>query len=252
MSKNFKKYFLVVPFVYLFIVYISNSSFVLQRMDFYAELFAETLFGHQNLKDDYTKIIQDVMQEMDIKENIKLKRMNSTAMIVYGYNNAVSFFPAIFGVPLNKPYIFVSEGFFEGLSYEEQRFIIGHELIHIRDKHAYYALVAYCFLMLFLLAICLNIRNKNYMFVSFAFVVLVMNLGYSCYQRYYEGLADILSMEILNSQSGCLKLIDRWQKDFNMPEDFKNLRERCFADHPSLKQRRIFAGNNLEVNHVDQ
>lgn len=247
----YSRYLFFIPILYIIFVYLINTSFFLKYIDKYFKFSCLDSIGSKKLKEEINNLILDIKNEMHIKETIHLRKMNSSGMKIYGYFNAIACFPLFLKyLPINKPYIFVNEGFFELLSLEEKRFLIGHELIHIRDMHAYYLAIIFNFVFLLSLASIFNfnsILKNNLLIYIFIFIFIFLHkLSQAAYKRYNERMADILSMNILNSQAGCLKLIDRWKKDFNMKEDYNSLYERLFSDHPSLNER-IKIANNKKI-----
>ena len=112
--------------------------------------------------------------------------------------------------------MFISEEFFEDISMAEQRFIIGHELTHIKEHHARYLnLVLYTLaLMLLITAYFFNkyiyLLIKKYMhqkyhtycniiasIILFSSCVLVPDLIGLAYRRHIEWVADHKSLCIL-------------------------------------------------------
>lgn len=248
MFQSCSKYLFFIPTLYIILVNLINTNFFLKYIDKYFKFSCLDSIGSKKLKEEINNLILDIKNEMNIKENIYLRKMNSTGMKTYGYFNAIACFPLFLKyIPINKPYIFVNESFFECLSLQEKRFLIGHELIHIRDKHAYYSAIIFNFAFLISLAAIFNFnlisRNNLLIYISIISLGFLNKLFEASYKRYNEIMADILSMDILDSQAGCLKLIHRWKKDFDMKEDYNSLYERLFSDHPSLNERIKIAKN---------
>ena len=227
----------------LLLLFISTLSPVKNYLDSYAIGFAEKKFGSKHLAQSQEDKILSIAKEMGITENIVIRKMNTSALQTYGYYNAFAYFV---GVPFqifpisDQPFMFVSEGFLEDLSAEEQRFLIGHELIHIRDRHTKYLALPWYLSILLLLTMTYFIRKKYLLGrlltgLLIYFSVAVPNLTMLAYRRHIEWVADTESMKILNSYDGCMKLMSRWQKDFKMPKD--HLIHALVSDHPSCHER---------------
>jgi len=83
--------------------------------------------------------INHIAKEMNFTQDVAIKKMNTYAMRIMGYHNAFACYPTLFFTfAFDKPHLYISEGFFEDLSLEEQRFLIGHELAHIQEHHLLY------------------------------------------------------------------------------------------------------------------
>jgi len=232
------------PIFYLLMVLIANSKVGLKLIDKtnYISNFESTL-GRVNLANEYANEIRSVMTKMNLDMPVNLKKMNSQALRIYGYHNAIAAYPVVFKIiPLNKPYIFASESFFEDITKEEQVFLIGHELMHIFHQDPIWHTVIFNFLFISLITLFIFlIYNFNYfnqiaLIVIFILSVVIIYLGKFAHSRYFEKRADLKSMQILCSQEGCLKYIERCEKFFKMKSD----NDSWLADHPSNNQRRNY------------
>ena len=261
-----KEYFILLIFVsifgLLFVFYnVRNNGYVRQQLDAYAQRIAEQQFGSMLLAPEHEEKIVALAQEMKVTEPIIIRKMHSRALLLFGYYNAFAYFPLLFNcIPIgNQAFLFISEGFFEDLSPEEQRFLIGHEMVHIKEHHTQYLnLVLYTlfFMLLFLWwfankykgKIFTSYRTKYHTSVS-AFVSLILfglclvipKLVGLTYRRYIEREADCVSLAILKSYDGGIKLIERWQKEFGMPMHNQNWA--LFSDHPSCHERKMYCMN---------
>jgi len=229
-------------------------------IDAYAISRAQQMFGSMPLAQEQEQLIKSIAVQMGAPDNIIMRRMNVSALRVFGYHNAFSYFPQVGGVlPISTiPFLFVSEGFFEDLTPEEQVFLIGHELAHIKERHVLF-LMPCAFLGLFILLFMLFIMHKRIKAVVYACVaeryqrrsfvgVMILSIylvsvasGMFClaYRRHIERDADYKALEVLHSYDGCLKLLDRWQAEFKIPEHttyFVGL----MTDHPSCAERRVY------------
>lgn len=219
----------------------------------YAMQQVEEAYGNQSVEEKTEIFIRRVAQELGIHEPIELRKFHAHGLQRYGYYNAIAAFPAIFYLfPLDKPCIFISTGFMEGLSSDEQRFLIGHELMHIKEKHPYYLLICYVLLAMFLVLAWsffglpflrlfgrrTTFSNKILMgfFMSGYLIIFFFgNMFYLTSMRYNEYRADSESMKILKTFDGCCSLINRWKKDFNLPDNYAF--NDFFSTHPSCYKR---------------
>jgi len=226
---------------------------VRQGLDNYAINTMTDCYGKTNLKPEYEATILAIAHEMGISEPIVIRKMSSIALQKFGYYNAFVAFALLFDViPYsNQPFMFVSEGFFEDLSPEEQRFLIGHELIHIRERHTMFVnLVKVLFTIILLLpwyCAVLYFRRRFAertilmvicVYLLLCVVLVIPKLATFNYLRYMEKIADCESLKLLNTHEGCLKLLKRWETDFKMAHhhDYYGI----LADHPSNYERKCY------------
>lgn len=222
-------------------------------VDSYAVKATEKRFGRHRLSVEKESMIRELASEMGIGLDIKIRKMNASALQLFGYYNAFAYYPHAFLdlFPISRqPFLYVSEGFFQTMSTAEQRFLIGHELIHVRDRHlrGYYLWFILCVLLLLSAAFVfyLHVLSRiQWAFIrllgivlSIYLVIIVPYLGGLAYKRHIERVADIESLKILNTYDGCLQLIDRWQCDFDMPEH--TTFDGWLSDHPSCFERKKY------------
>ena len=261
-----KNYFILLIFVVIFGLFfvfynIRNNGYVRQQLDAYAQRIAERQFGSMLLAPKNEKKIVALAQEMKVTEPIFIRKMNYRALSLFGYYNAFAYFPLLFGcIPIgSQAFLFISEGFFEDLLPEEQRFLIGHEMVHIKEHHTQYLnLVLYIlfFMLLFLWwftnkyisKIFTNYRSKYHTFTSyfvslilFGLCLVITDLVEFSYRRHIEREADCVSISILNSYDGGIKLMDRWQQEFGVP--MHNPNWGLFSNHPSCHERKMYCIN---------
>lgn len=87
-----------------------------------------SFFGEEKLSQINELKIQKIVQDMGMSEySIEIRKMNNFALAHTGRDNALV-------LPFLN-YLFISEDFFEELTEQEQRFLIGHELMHIYSNH---------------------------------------------------------------------------------------------------------------------
>jgi Zn-dependent protease with chaperone function len=227
-----------------------------QMINAYVAQATEKELGSQSLNSDQEAKIKNIAVEIGITEPIIIRKMNQKAMITFGYHNAFAYFPLLLTfIPTNSsPYLFISEGFLEDLSPEEQRFLIGHEMVHIKERHTLYLnLVLYSlFLLLAALAYFLTkriqrlaqgLQYQKYIMGGASGVLVFICLSITniiglAYRKHIEKVADCQSLKILKSYEGCTKLVTRWQKEFNLPAH--NPCYGLFSDHPSCEERKLY------------
>ena len=245
--------------LFLGVLAFCNRAYIAQHIEAYVSKNTQETFGNLSLEPNQEQIIKKIAHEMGIDIPFFIRKMNYKALSIFGYHNAFTYFPLLFAfIPVaTTPYLFISEGFFEDLSQEEQRFLIGHELIHINEKHTQYlngvtlclflALLTLCyFLRRFLKAFLIKYSSKSFqrpliIFITCILLVLCIIIpdGIALvYRRHIERVADQKSMETLNTYDGCLKFIDRCQREFraNLHNNYFGL----FSDHPSWFERKQY------------
>lgn len=209
----------------------------------------EARYGCMPLSPEQEAKVVAIALEMGITEKIIIRKMNSFALQTYGYHNAFVTFGRLFEVlPLStQPFLYISAGFFEDLSDAEQRFLIGHELIHARDRHLlfydlFYKLTIILLVVTFWLVNYYFSRRSPQLFFKKIFIMVLFYIGLIVifltgmfYRRYIERVADCESLKLLNSYDGFFQLNQRWQRDFCMPKH--NNYFGLLADHPSCHER---------------
>jgi len=238
---------------------LSQEPHINSKLTVHACKQAGQMFGTRPIDPQQEKKIREIAHKMNIKEAIVIRRANASALQGFGYYNAFMYFPAFLRfIPTNAPaHLFVSEGFFEDLSQEEQVFLIGHELTHIKERHTKYIHLGYWILLCLFLLFWWRIEKwirfffrsyihpKRFSFtlrciqgVVLYVCVAIPNLSCLAYRRHMERVADIQSIEMLKSHNGALKLIDKWQNEYHVPEN-----KRLFgllSDHPLYKERKSY------------
>lgn len=259
MKLKFSSYVVFIVLILGFLTW-HNRNYIRIRLDFYALKMVQDRYGTQPLAPEQEAKIRHIAQEMNIVEPIIIRKMNHQTLRTFGYYNAFACFAQFMNsIPLsNKPFMFVSEGFFKDLSPEEQRFLIGHELIHIKEHHTQYSTFLYWFFVIILFLgvfwlhkkriipiidsreVFKNQRHFRTVFVSLLFYIslVIPNLCHLAYRRHIEWVADEQSLLSLQSYEGGLKLFDRWQNDFKLP--LHNHFYGLLADHPSCYERKMY------------
>ena len=221
----------------------------------------ETL-GNLPVSNEIEEKINNISREIELTEKIIIRKMSPQALRIMGYHNAFCCYPnVLFGcITFNKPHIFISEGFFEDLLPEEQRFLIGHELMHIKQHHVLYLNLIILLIRITILAfwwfiiikyakkiiLKFDIKYRDKIFYAFVvtslfFCFFILKLLELSYRRYIEIDADIKSIELLKSHEGAIKLIERWVGEFKIP--FKNNYYGLLSDHPSSSERKNYCLN---------
>ena len=236
-----------------------QRDFILHSLNAYALKSTEQKFGAQLIAPEQEEKIKMIAQEMGVIENFVIRKMNYNALQTFGYHNAFAYFPALLNfIPIsNQPFLYMSEGFFEDLSEAEQRFLIGHELIHIKEHHLQYAIFL-LYLLELVLVIALVLSKKHiFSFAqkygpvgyqrSISYVILSLLLGMClvipdligfAYRKHVEWEADHESMQLLKTYDGGITLIQRWEREFKFP--WHNPYWGLFSDHPSNFDRKKY------------
>lgn len=113
----------------------------------------------RNVSEENERFIRALIQEMEMNEfAIQFRAMSESMQQKIGYKNA-------FVIPEEKLHIlFISEEWFDTLTYKEKQALIGHELIHIKANHSKkkieFALASFTAGCFFLLAT--EILNQTY------------------------------------------------------------------------------------------
>lgn len=240
------------------LLFASRSS-IHGYLNSYAIRNAEQAFGSMAVASIHEQKIKHIATQMGIADSIIIRKMNHTALALFGYHNAFAFFPCLLTcIPIgNQPFLFISEGFFEDLTEQEQKFIIGHELAHIQEGHtrylniSMYALFLVLLIGAYFLARRIKISIQNYFSASyhtmliyvfsgllFFFCLLIPELIELAYRRHIEKVADHTSLTVLHSYDGCIALLARWQRENGLPSH--NPYFGLIADHPSCNERKEY------------
>jgi len=236
-----------------------QRGYIAHKLDTYGCSGAQEAFGDQSLAPEKEAMVQNIAKEMGVIEPFLIRKMNRTALLTFGYHNAFAYFPAFLNIiPIsNTPFLFISEGFFEDLSPAEQRFLIGHEMAHIKGHHLQYLLLFLLILQLSMFACCWRARFRIRAFVQKKFNIkyqrvmiwvitcsliflslLTPKLMDSYWRKHREWQADYTSLSLLQSHDGFLQLIGRWEKEFKNP--MHNTYFGLFSSHPSNHERKMY------------
>ncbi|GMU19194.1 MAG: hypothetical protein AMXMBFR12_03860 [Candidatus Babeliales bacterium] len=235
-----------------------QTPYISHKIQSYALSSTQEMLGSRSLAPVQEQKIRDIAQKLGIIQAIHIRRMNSNALKQFGYHNAFAYFPHFLNmIPLgNQAFLYISEGFFEDLSEQEQDFLIGHELVHIKEGHTKYSLIIY-FVFIILITLAVWWLRNRYSFLRYwpatiglwILLVWVLNFGHLAYRRHIERVADIQSLECLGTHAGLLKLIERWAREYKMPlhNDYYGI----FADHPSIAERKAYCLELKQKSHKE-
>lgn len=206
-------------------------------------------YGQEKLKTENEEFIKNLIKEFSMENyNIKIYKMNSTSIKQMGYKNAF----------VISNLLYISENFFEELTHDAKRFIIAHELMHIKNNHGgkqiiisiasiistitlYITLSDYIdknYLSPYLETLNINKRFKK--FISSKFIVLpsVMTLSkliQKAFSRQCEKEADEQAALNLKSIKGAIDLFNEY------PKIKKNkilaFIKSFLSTHPSMEER---------------
>jgi len=197
------------------------------------------IFGWQDVSADNKTLIHGILNQLGIKQynQIHIKQMSPALIKVIGSANALATANAIF----------IDEQFFNSLSQDEQVALIGHEGIHIKNKHVLKTLAAICLaggVMVGSYVLASKIIKSSFIRNCLASGIgLSLFLGLKKFTRYNEELADKESANILNCHKATQQLLQRFvqteeSKEESNVDKVKNWFCEKFAHHP-LPEKRI-------------
>ena len=114
----------------------------------------ENLFGSQPVSEASEAEVRAIAKKLDFNEPFQIKRMNWRGLQRFGYYNAFAYL-----MPFAGNYVFISEGFFNLLTQDEQLFLIGHELMHLKLGHLRKKMILAEILILLILLLSLFLFN---------------------------------------------------------------------------------------------
>lgn len=255
-----KKYrYLIIALVLGIGIAILQIPAISQKIQSYAITSTQELLGGSLLAPAQEQKIKEIALKMVVTRIVNIRKMNATALRQFGYHNAFAYFPQLLNIfPIgNQAFMYISEGFFEDLSEQEQTFLIGHELAHIKEQHTKYIPLTVLLMIILISWAVWGLRKKirnlvvrmlpvTYAAAAFWVLavclwlagILVVEIGMAVYQRHIERVADMAALEKLACHEGLLKITDRWLKEFKMPlhNDYYGI----FADHPSCAERKAY------------
>lgn len=221
---------------------------------------AEESLGNRALSPEKEAYIRAIAQEMQISAPFVIRAMNPAALKVFSYHNAFVSFPKFaLIVPTAAPaFLHVSDGFFEDLTSAEQRFLIGHELSHLKEEHT-----KYLFLIIFLVEIVLfmlmgycwyyfwwprlqQLIAAQYRLVAIGLIITTsfflvdegVGVAHNAYLRHCERVADYRALQTLHAYDGFLALLKRWQSEYQVSSHTNY--GGIFSSHPSIIERKEY------------
>jgi Zn-dependent protease with chaperone function len=230
--------------------------------------YIEDQFGSDSIPTDQETKIRQIAKIMGVTDEMRIRKMNDNALVIFDYHNALFIPSNLWGfLPLvDIPCIYVSTGFLEDLSSEEQQFLIGHELIHLRDRHTrflgllYYLFIfAVIFVTFFIMQSFIKLYSKllkrftqpielHYFLqalqaciitIFFFTAILLPELGVSLYRRHLERCADLQSVALINSHHGGIAFLNRCIKEWGHCAEW-NWWQACILHHPSHTERKKY------------
>ena len=235
-------------------VVIASKTILKSRVDQYVYNQMTEMMGKQPLDPKYESQIKEIAAEMGITESIVIRKMNTSAMQAFGYHNAfvIHYLWGNF-LPLNnQAFMYVSESFFSDITPAEQRFLIGHELIHAREHHVLFLnLIVQLVVWLAFMVGVLLFRSKwqvvgrpQRYYTLVAVIGMLAWIGYAnlvnlsalAYRRYIERMADRESMKLLGTYEGCCKFTERCGQEYKVGDEKRYWG--LFLDHPCNAERR--------------
>ncbi|HJZ23591.1 MAG TPA: M48 family metallopeptidase [Candidatus Babeliales bacterium] len=205
-------------------------------------------FGVESLPDEKVSFIRGIAKELGVTQKFEIRKMNSHAMRTFGLYNALAYFDR---------YLFVSEHFFDKLDFHEQRFLIGHELMHIKQCCAYRHFSLFCglasFNLVFLISTIILGQQKNKKLALLSGTINLVGLMIlqplvRAHARMLEKEADLYSAKILGEVQGGISFLEKFStltKDHPLQGqyDYSSWFKRIFASHPSFPERQKYLKN---------
>lgn len=199
--------------------------------------------GTEPLSCEHETFVRAIAQEMGIAKPIKFRYMNYAALNTFGLYNACAYLDS---------YVFISKYFFEKLSKEEQRFVIGHELAHIKQHWGKINLpliylgigIPYCSAAgtWYVSHHCSYADKIIRSLAIFIVTSLMAQLSRACILRYCEYDADKTSAHLLNNVQDGISFINHTNNLVNNSPNQKNPDslpwiKKLFMTLPTHKQR---------------
>ncbi len=203
-------------------------------------------YGTTPLDNVHQQQVRSIMKEMGITKSIDLRKSNWKAKAVFGRNNAFA---------LYDRYLYLSDSFFDELSKEEQRFLIGHELSHLKYNHIPIRLGFSFFLWILAMFLFWNVSRKIREKISRRSITIPLRIGSAfllgfgmnvcnaTLSRIHERQADVESARCLDCSQGGIEFFCRLEKSATIltPQyDYSTKFKRLVASHPSNDERKQY------------
>lgn len=218
------------------------------------EYVVQKLYGTRNVSPKNENNIRKIAQQMGCSDNFIIKQMHQNFQ---GTNENV------YAFTLGK-HIFINEKLFEKLIYEQQEFVVGHELSHLISKHSYQrllhattysALIGVDFFSLYFhgkLFKHVDSKIKKLLIIASAastFLASMIMKDYlleisrlTMHEQEYE--ADRFAVESLRNKKGALSFFDLLFEQSQCSTDTHS--------HPSIVSRKknLIQGYNKQLNSI--
>ncbi len=211
----------------------------------FTSYFADS-YGTQPVEKKYQELIYAIKDELGITKPIEIRNMNATAIATLGRWNLLAYLDS---------YIFIGPDFFTEFTPKEQRFLIGHELIHIKYSHVFkrFVSLAFSFLIAVLLTILIGfylrkvIQKRFLRLISYVMVYfLISNINgflVLAYYRNQEYQADRDSSCALQSKQAGIDWFKRqlnYVSPIQVQEHPKTIWGQLRSTHPSHQDRIVY------------
>lgn len=239
----------------------ANYQRLMEQARNYAINSTEKNYGSEPIDHEKATEIQAIATEIGLLKPIKICKMNSTSMQQFGDSAIAACLPCCtLLIPIfEQPYLLIGGKFFNTFSPAEQRFLIGRELVRIKQNHTYkmnllgLALFFLCFMIFWKITKPLRLKLKKFRtrfiykniaialsigLLSLSLVRIAPYLLNLTYRRHIERELDRLAIELLSCHEGALKVISRQQQEYHYPEHNPYLG--LLSDRPSCHERRIY------------
>ncbi len=214
----------------------SMSSLVSNRYQF-------NTLGFADVSPETKQIIDGVLAEMALEKTVYVKQMSTFLKERIGNQNAFA----------TANTLFIDEEWFNSLSSQEQRALIGHEAVHIKNKDVLRGPLA-TFASSLVAVTGINICSKR---ISNKYACLGTQSGLfglafltvKAFQRYQEKQADCQSIKQLHCHKGAIALNKRLLGGAVQPEPDSYLSKfttwvaQQLSSHPSLQERISYASH---------
>lgn len=217
-----------------------------------------TLGGELPLDPEMEALVKEVIAELNIPggDQIRIRRMSRLSMLSMGKKNAF-----VVDIPGLPKYMFISEKFFRKLTKDEQRAIIGHELMHLKYRHVpkkiafalgggitiiIGAYIAYKWLAESYKGTSIDQTTTNIFNECLFGVFGIFGLSRAALSRLYEYQADEEAVKALGSYDGAISAFEKLKKYedkivYELPEVIQqainNPMNKVFATHPPTADR---------------
>lgn len=225
--------------------------------------------------------VRHLQDELDMSHlNIRVKKMSSLFMKQIGKKNSVA--SSLGNI------LIISEEWFHSLNDEEQRMLIGHELIHIKQRHDVKSIATSVIVLTLLnllytvqpikyfdkhynisLTIALKVHTPlfQYIYKERLLDLITPLLLYllRAYARHNEREADIIAASSLHCASGGVSLFSQIRNEITDGEQqsvsnfrlkrifyaLQKLGKRLFSSHPSLDERIAYLQKIARLQHYE-